>query len=67
MGAEIQVKHVLPPKIDSVGFAVSSLHEDVKAFRGATEGRFNSVDRRLDRHGELLEEILRRLPPVPED
>ena len=48
---ERQMRHVLPGKIDAVSYAVSLVHEDTQVIRETLAG-----------HGELLEEILRRLP-----
>jgi hypothetical protein len=52
------MRHVLPAKIDAVSYGVSLVHEDLRAFREETQAT-------LSRHGELLEEILRRLPAEP--
>ena len=51
---ERQMRHVLPGKIDAANYAVSLVHEDTRAIRDT-----------LDKHGTLLEEILRRLPAEP--
>ena len=51
---ERQMRHVLPGKIDAANYAISLVHEDTRAIRDT-----------LDKHGTLLEEILRRLPPEP--
>ncbi len=59
---EQQIRHILPAKIDAMNFGISVLHEDVRALREETEGRFDRQDARLDAHGEMLQEILRRLP-----
>lgn len=73
---EEAVHHQLPGKVDSVGWAVGLLHHDLRALREQTGARFDKVDERLDRHGELLgqhtdmlrdlggklDELLRRLP-----
>lgn len=66
---EEQVRHVLPAKIDAVAYGLSLVHEDLRAFRDETRTtlaqhgeQLAGVDRRLDRHGEMLTEILRRLP-----
>jgi hypothetical protein len=48
---EEQVEHALPAKIDAVAYLLSVVHEDTRAIRRA-----------LDGHGEMLQEILRRLP-----
>ena len=80
---ELQMRHILPAKIDAMNFGISVLHEEARAFReetgarfdqlearlggvdnrlGHLESKFDSQDRRLDAHGEMLQEILRRLP-----
>ena len=51
---ERQMRHVLPAKIDAANYAISLVHEDTRAIRDT-----------LERHGTLLEEILRRLPRAP--
>ena len=48
---ERQMRQVLPGKIDAANFAISLVHEDTRAIRDT-----------LDKHGTLLEEILRRPP-----
>jgi outer membrane murein-binding lipoprotein Lpp len=66
---EQQMRHILPAKIDALNFGISVLHEDVRALRDEAERRLERVethldgmDGRLDSHGEMLQEILRRLP-----
>jgi prevent-host-death family protein len=66
---EQQMRHVLPGKIDDVAYAVSLVHEDVRvireevgAFRNATQATLGRQSEMLGAHGEMLEEILRRLP-----
>ena len=66
---EQQMRHILPAKIDAMNFGISVLHEDVRALRNEAERRLERVetrldgmDGRLDSHGEMLQEILRRLP-----
>jgi len=51
---EDQVEHALPAKIDAVAYLLSVVHEETRAIRQV-----------LDGHGQMLEEILRRLP-LPE-
>ncbi len=48
---EEQVEHELPAKIDAVAYLLSVVHEETRAIRQT-----------LDSHGEMLQEILRRLP-----
>ncbi|HEY5355329.1 MAG TPA: hypothetical protein VIK57_23040 [Streptosporangiaceae bacterium] len=48
---EDQVEHALPAKIDAVAYLLSVVHEETRAIRQV-----------LDGHGQMLEEILRRLP-----
>jgi hypothetical protein len=78
---EQQMRHMLPARIDAVAYGLSLVHEDLRAFQGEmTEFRgetrmqlerqgeqLDSLGTRLDRHGELLQEILHRLPGAPDD
>ena len=48
---EDQVEHALPAKIDAVAYLLSVVHEETRAIRQT-----------LDGHGQMLQEILRRLP-----
>ena len=48
---EEQVEHALPAKIDAVAYLLSVVHEETRAIRQT-----------LDEHGQMLQEILRRLP-----
>jgi hypothetical protein len=48
---EEQVEHALPAKIDAVAYLLSVVHEETRAIRQI-----------LDGHGQLLQEMLRRLP-----
>ena len=73
---EEQRLHVVLSKLDGLAYGDSQVHEDVRALRAesstamAWQGeRLDSIEsmltenlRRLERHGELLEEIMRRLP-----
>jgi hypothetical protein len=55
---ELQMRHILPSKIDALAYGLSLVHEDVRAIRETVEGhdgRFDAVDR-------SLAEILSRLP-----
>ena len=52
---EEHVRHTLPAKIDAVACGLSLVHEDTRAIRQTQQ-----------RHGELLEEIVRRLPADPD-
>jgi len=65
---EQQMRHMLPAKIDAVSYAVSLVHEEMRYLREESDIHGAALKRqeaRLDRHGELLEEILRRLPAGP--
>jgi hypothetical protein len=62
---EQQMRHILPARIDAVAYGLSLVHEDLREFRGEMGERLGSIEIRLDRHGELLGEILRRLPEPP--
>jgi uncharacterized coiled-coil protein SlyX len=66
---EQQIRHILPAKMDAMNFGISVLHDELRALREDTsarfdrlEARFGDQETRLDRHGEMLQEILRRLP-----
>ncbi len=48
---EEQVEHALPAKIDAVAYLLSVVHEETRAIRQI-----------LDGHGQMLQEILGRLP-----
>lgn len=68
---EYQMRHILPAKMDAMNFGIGILNEDLRALReetaarfGRLEARFDAQETRMDRHGELLQEILRRLPPA---
>jgi hypothetical protein len=66
---ERQLRHILPGKIDAVAYGVSLMHEDTQAIRGILDvhgQQLAGLADRLDSHGQLLEAILRRLPPEPE-
>jgi hypothetical protein len=62
---EQQIRHILPAKMDAMNFGISVLHDELRALREDTRDRFDGQDARMDRHGELLQEILRRLPSGP--
>jgi hypothetical protein len=55
---EEQFRHAFPAKIDAVAYGVSLVHEDLRGFREETRAT-------LSQHGELLQEILHRLPAAP--
>jgi hypothetical protein len=62
---ERQMRHVPPSKIDAVSYGLSLVHADTQYIRETQDIHTAALDRqetRLDRHGELLAEILRRLP-----
>jgi hypothetical protein len=62
---EQQLRHILPAKIDAVSYGLGRLHGEVQDFRGEMT-EFRSETRiELERHRDLLEEILRRLPADP--
>jgi hypothetical protein len=57
---ENQMRNIIVHKVDAVAYAVSLVHEDVRATRDAVEGhgaRFDALDRALD---EVLRELRRR-------
>jgi hypothetical protein len=65
---EQQVRHMLPAKVDAVSYGVSLVHEDTRYLREQSDihgAALQRVETRLDRHGDLLQEILRRLPSGP--
>ena len=49
-------------KLDALAQGISDLHEDVGTIRATAGARFDSLDRKLADHGQMLAEILRRLP-----
>jgi hypothetical protein len=55
---ERQMRHVLPAKIDAANYAISLVHEDTQAIREV----LGYHGQQFERHGEMLAEILRRLP-----
>lgn len=58
---EQQMRHILPAKVDSINYAISLVHADTQAMREMLDyhsGQF-------ERHGQMLAEILRRLPERP--
>jgi hypothetical protein len=55
---EEQFRHAFPAKIDAVAYGLSLMHEDLRGFREETRAT-------LSQHGELLQEILHRLPAAP--
>lgn len=61
---EQQMRHILPARMDAMNFGISVLSDELRALREDTSARFDRQDARLDRHGEMLQEILRRLPPA---
>lgn len=62
---EQQIRHILPAKMDAMNFGISVLHDEARAFREDTAARFDRLETRMDRHGEMLQELLRRLPSPP--
>jgi hypothetical protein len=65
---ERQMRHVLPSKIDAVSYGLGLVHADTQHIRETQDIHTAALERqetRLDRHGELLAEILRRLPAGP--
>jgi hypothetical protein len=62
---EHQMRQVLPHRVDAVAYGLSLVHEDLRAFRDEMTEFRGETRMRLDRHGELLDEILRRLPSRP--
>jgi hypothetical protein len=65
---EQQMRYMLPAKVDAVSYAVSLVHEDTRYLREQSDihgAALQRLETRLDRHSDLLQEILRRLPPGP--
>jgi hypothetical protein len=59
------MRHRLPAKIDAVSYGVSLVREDTQTIRadpGTVHADLGSVRAEQARHGELLEQILQRLP-----
>ena len=57
---EQQMRHMLPAKIDAVGYAVSLVPEEMRYLREQSDIHGYALERqetRLDRHGELLGDI----------
>jgi hypothetical protein len=53
-----QMRHILPARIDAANYAISLVRTDTRAIRDVLDyhsGQF-------ERHGQMLAEILRRLP-----
>ena len=68
---EQQIRHVLPAKIDAVAYGLSLMHADLRAIRGEHGAMLELQGEALRhvadtqaQHGQLLAEILRRLPPA---
>jgi hypothetical protein len=65
---EQPMRHVLPGKIDAVSYGLGLVHADTQHIRKTQDIHTAALERqetRLDRHGELLAEILRCLPEPP--
>jgi hypothetical protein len=65
---ERQMRDALPWKIDAVRYGLSLVHADTQHIRETQDIHTAALERqetRLDRHGDLLAEILRRLPSRP--
>jgi hypothetical protein len=65
---EQQIRHILPAKIGAVSCGISLVHEDVGYLREQSDIHGAALERleiRFDRHSDLLQEILRRLPSGP--
>jgi hypothetical protein len=58
---EGQVRHQFPAKIDAVAYGVSLVPADTQAIRETLAEHGQA----FDSHGEMLQEILRRLPTGP--
>lgn len=58
---ERQMRHVLPAKIDAANYAISLVHEDTQAIREV----LGYHSEQFERHGQMLGEILRRMPAGP--
>jgi hypothetical protein len=57
---ERQVNHVLPFKIDAVGFGVGLVYQDTLAIRSTLDGhtaRLDGIDTRLDRQAAQLDRM----------
>jgi hypothetical protein len=55
---EQQMRHILPAKIDATNYAISLVHADTQSIREVLD--YHSSQ--FERHGQMLGEILRRLP-----
>jgi hypothetical protein len=65
---EHQADNVTPQALAATNYAVSLVHADTTALRrdlATVRDRVIQVAATQQEHGELLEEILRRLPPAP--
>ena len=60
---EQEMRHALPPKVDAVSWAVGLVHQEIRDFREETRATLGLHGEQLARHSDMLEEILRRLPP----
>jgi len=64
----MQMRHMLPAKVDAVSYAISLLHEDTRYLRDQSDihgAALQRLETRLAGRGDLLREILRRLPSGP--
>ncbi len=62
------MRHMPPAKIDAVSYGLGLVHADTQHIRETQDIHTAALERqetRLDRHGELVAEILRRLPESP--
>jgi predicted nucleotidyltransferase len=62
---EHQIRNILPVKIDAVSFGVSVMHAEMREQFGEQGERLDRITLQLGEHGEMLAEILRRLPAAP--
>ena len=60
---EEQLRRELPNKVDAVAYGLSLVHEDTRAICREHGALLRELSEGQARHGEMLEEILRRLPP----
>jgi hypothetical protein len=64
---EQQMRHILPAKVDAISYGLSVLHTEVRERLDDQGERLDRIELSLDQHGEMLAEILRRLPEAEPD
>ncbi len=62
---EQQIRHILPQKIDAIGFGISVMHGEMTEQFGDMRERLGRIELGQELQGEHLAEILRRLPGRP--